>query len=259
MLSLNGKVGLRSIALTSALLGVVIIVLSQTHAVIGRVAMLTLRPAKAYFENAVEDIRVLLTKVEDIGYDVPPENPVESSAIVHMKVEHPRSSFTDTSFFVRASGLTLSVDAAPNDHDWNEASIRSLLGSGCLGLSLSVPGSEVSPNGVAPLRGGVAEWIVRPAHSGSYKALIQIVETPCDERSLAISKKVARQEHRFEFINQPSSFSFDVTDRLLTREKLLSWLGGFFGAFLTLPGLIAFIEAQREKRRKRIDKAQSAG
>ena len=155
---------------------------------------------------------------------------------------------TFTLDLIDSSGV---VTPARNKPEWNEAVIHSLFDSGCLGLSLSVPGSEVSPNGVAPLRGGVAEWIVRPAHAGSYKALVEIVETKCAERSLVAVQENSGKGYGFEFINQPTSFTFNVTDRLLTREKMVSWIGGFFGAFLTLPGIIAFIEAQREKRNKR--------
>ena len=214
------KVVLRTVALISALVGLLIIVLSRNHLVTSRIAKSTL--SSVSYEKVAKAIEMHATVLaspdeafsQGDGGDEPP--PLVYMANVRMTVEHPRSAFADDSFFVRVSGMAFSVppqatlaqskgiapknSSHPTSPSWSEDNIRLLFEGGCLGLTLSMPGPAVSPSGVVRLNGGVAEWIVMPAHSGNYKGLIQIVEAPCDDRSLvAFGKDV--EQHGFDFIS----------------------------------------------------------
>jgi hypothetical protein len=177
------NVGLRTAAVTSALVGVFIAISSQRHTVVNRVATATLKPVSLPYEEVVKGLKMnatLRSAPPSVGPD-DPDPPIsidprdlsmltEYSAKVHMMVEYPRSAFSDDSFFVRVSRLifsepkvlsfTVGGEVPPKEvllpeftQNWNEANIGFLFYRGCLGLSLSVPGAEVSPPGFVHFNG----------------------------------------------------------------------------------------------------------
>ena len=52
------------------------------------------------------------------------------------------------------------------------------------------------------------------------------------------------------YTDDKANLSIEVEDKLLTREHLLAWVAAFLGAFLTLPGILAFLQKRREEREK---------
>jgi hypothetical protein len=113
------KVVLRTFALTSALVGLLIIVLSRNHVVISRIAKATL--SSASYEKVAKAIEIHATVFEtpheafDQGDGASDFLELVYTANVRMTVEHPRSAFADDSFFVRALGLGFSV---PRKQRW---------------------------------------------------------------------------------------------------------------------------------------------
>lgn len=264
---MGGRARFRPAVLIAVPTGILLIIVSWTHFVASRVARAIQHPVVLPYEEA--------TKTSEIDWDVT-SSPVASGhgvelvqhhVDVQMTLVYPRFGFADDSFFVRVSDLTFSYAGTdPSDvllfknrklllerhtNRGERTSIYSMIERfplGGLGISLSIPGAEVSPTGVVQLTEGDLKWAVRPTHSGTYKGLFHLSEIPGSKPLVATWWK---PEYWFEFVNSDSSFSIEVKDRILTRERLISWMGTFFGAFLTLPGIIAFLNSRREREKKR--------
>lgn len=270
MRSINYPAALRGSAYLVATVGLLFIVLSRVHPIAIWIAGATLiRHAPAY---AAEQWKTTIKQREVLhGYN---DNSLRLYfAKVGMKLEYPKSVYADDSFSVRLADLTASDfvtkefllgsqqgTTISNPH-WNADELHGLFEDARLGFVLSVTDAAVIPNGVVLLNNGTAEWVVRPNHAGAIKGLLEIHvrETTAERERRFYSHNEPKQDPEYlVFADDSSRISVDVADRLVTTEKLVGWIGTFFGAFLTLPGILAFLHARREKaERKKQDGEES--
>ncbi len=177
-----------------------------------------------------------------------------------MKVDFPSSVYADSDFIVRASGIvgssfvtkersiTSLTEKTVNDPSWNSTKLQGLFDAGRLGLVLSIGGADVKPEGLALLSKGEAVWVVTPKHAGTLKGFLRVHPNLTVEE---VKSGLKENNAGFFFAVSPSSeITVSSIDRILTRERVLSSIVGFFGAFLTLPGIIAFIQARRKRAQK---------
>lgn len=187
------------------------------------------------------------------------------TASLRTSVEYPSQVASDRSFLV---ALKLEIDkvqfvpiprrdigllggATGPVPDFDESRLRtfvaSILRSQDLSFTLMLAGAEVQPKEKNPLsEAGRTWWSVKAKASGRLEGFLR-PNFPRRTGGHGGKHRVAYE------VDDHIPIAVDAHQRIFTRPAIVSWIGGFFGSLLTLPGLLAFIEQRRARRKKRQD------
>jgi len=174
-------------------------------------------------------------------------------ATLSFQVEHPKTvdfgdsflvtttvSITDPKAYLISKGINSWEKLLPMQPDELADRASVLFSSGIAGVNLALSGATISPAGTQP----VAEdhqvvWSVTPDNPGQLKGYVYgtWLEEASDSSDVW---KGAFDENVF--------FTIKVNTNVLTFDNIMTWIGHFCSPLLTLPGIIAFFRARREKK-----------
>jgi hypothetical protein len=118
---------------------------------------------------------------------------------------------------------------------------------------LSLAGAKVEPSGSNSVSSdGRVEWSVKSDSAGVLTGFIR--------PDFLKSKGEFSGDQKVEYTSDDYiPIRIEVNERIMTPTRMLSAVSGFFGSLLTLPGILAFIEHRRKKRKKSKQTEKGAG
>lgn len=176
-----------------------------------------------------------------------------------LTIEHPETTLAGDSFLVSAivhvqevEGVFL--DSCGRTLPWNKFSTEEMqtaaeqwLSNGKMGFALAMAGADVQPSLPQVARNSKLTWSVYPKGPGMLSGFIIPLPTDVsyqDGRAVIAGQKIEFDTH----IDDNLTFHTRVKENLFRPSALVSSIVSFFGALLTLPGILTFFRERKSRR-----------
>jgi hypothetical protein len=107
-----------------------------------------------------------------------------------------------------------------------------------LSAKLVLAGAEIVPSDTVPVSDdGTAVWSIRLKERGNFSGAVQLV-----------AATQPSSENGSTFTENDLKFKIDVASRGPDWTQIVGWITTFGGPLLTLPGILAFVQARRKDK-----------